>query len=55
MHPTPAEIRYAITNKLADDSEQNPMDGPVPFIPVRVMRLVNEAITEACDRKDNQR
>lgn len=53
-HPTPAEIRAAITRKLHADYEDNPIGGPVPFIPVRTLRLVDEAITEACDAKGDQ-
>lgn len=53
-HPTPTEIRHSISQALFEDYEKNPMEGPVPFIPVRVHRLVSEAISRACDAKGNQ-
>lgn len=49
-HPTPAQIRREIMDRLMDDYEQNPADGAAPFIPVRTIRLVNEAITAACEK-----
>lgn len=54
MHPTPAEIRTAIQDKLVADFKEHKGDAadPVPFIPHRAMQLVNQAITEACDRKE---
>lgn len=49
VHPTPAMIRAYITRALAEDYQQNPMNGEAAFIPVRVDRLINEAITRACE------
>lgn len=54
MHPTPAEIRQAIVRRLDDDFRKNPYGGDVPAIPVRVHRLIDEAVTEACNAKAAQ-
>lgn len=47
-HPTPADIRHAIHMALIDDYERHPRGGDVPFIPVRVSRIVDDAISRAC-------
>lgn len=44
-HPTPCEIRSAILRALHADYE-NPQ---TPVFPVHVYRIVDEAITAACD------
>lgn len=54
MHPTPAEIRAAIHDALIADYEKHGIEGDVPFIPTRVHRLVDKAISDTCDRKGNQ-
>lgn len=53
-HPTPAELKAAIHDALAADFEKNGYSGQVPFIPARVHRLVDKAISDTCDRKGNQ-
>ena len=55
-HPTPAELRSAILGALSDDTARviaehgagadNPADRPIP---VRVWRIVTEAISKACE------
>lgn len=47
-HPTPAEIKEAIFDALHDDLASFPMDGAAMPMPVRIYRLVNEAISKAC-------
>lgn len=47
-HPTPADIRYYISTALCADMETSEARGDIP-IPARVFRLINEAITRACD------
>lgn len=44
---TPADIRYHISLALARDEEtRHPNDPPLP---ARFGRIINEAITKACD------
>lgn len=52
-HPTPAEIKAAIFEALADDYNRVPY-GAQPgemTMPIRVHRIVNEAIDKACAAK----
>lgn len=44
-HPTPVEIRLAISEALLADQD----DPSTPDVPVHVARLIREAITRACD------
>ena len=47
---TPADIRYHISLALARDEEtRHPNDPPLP---ARFGRIINEAITKACDEAD---
>lgn len=45
-HPTPVHIRLKITEALCDDFERT-KDSDTPTIPVRALRLVNDAINKA--------
>lgn len=49
-HPTPAQIRGEIMDRLMADYAKHPQGGDVAFIPNRVHRLVNDAITAACEK-----
>jgi hypothetical protein len=50
-HPTPAEIMCAIFRKLNEDAVKYPVGGQVPFIPVRTLNIVEQAIAELCEKK----
>lgn len=50
-HPTPAQIKDAIFKALDEDYKANPYSNRdvVAPIPVRTYKLINDAISKACD------
>ena len=51
-HPTPAEIKHEILDAIFDDMEKHTPLGTVPYIPSRVVRIVKDAISRACNRSN---
>lgn len=49
QHPTPAEIRNMISDALRDDQLKNQNGALGSPFPVRALRVINEAISKACD------
>ena len=49
-HPTPEEIRAECQRALMDDMRQFPFDGPGLPLPVRVLSIIDAAITRACQK-----
>lgn len=50
-HPTPLDIRLAINSMICENDKK--YEGSLAdMFPARACRLIGEAITAACDKKD---
>ena len=54
-HPTPEDIRGEIIRALNDDYEAHKDDKDALTIPVRTFRIIDAAISRACDKHDMER